>query len=376
MKYLITAALLLLTMTANALTVQSYNATHIMVNDLVVPKATITLNYYDALVDIHTETADFRKVTVAAILNGDGGDTAFGTIIAFQNYMADLLVAPSSTDSTVFATRTYVTTVAATKQPLDGDLTTIAGLTATTDNFIGGASSAWASRTPAQVKTSLSLNNVENTALSTWVGSTNITTLGTIATGVWSGTAILDAKIASAATWNAKQNAITTGTTAQYFKGDLSLGTFATDVRTAACSKAYLSSAFTTSSTTSVDITGLSFAIGANEVWYIDCYMQTTKDVTSGMKFGITGPASSKITCTMFGAVAAGNAFIADELTDATPGDMAVTFNTTTGNHVAHFTGTISTGASSGTVQMQVRSVTSGTVTINKWSSLVATKLN
>ncbi len=35
----------------------------------------------------------------------------------------------------------------------------------------------------ATAKTNLSLNNVENTALSTWAGSTNITTLGTISTG-------------------------------------------------------------------------------------------------------------------------------------------------------------------------------------------------
>ena len=39
-------------------------------------------------------------------------------------------------------------------------------------------------------KTLLSLNNVENTALSTWAGTTNITTLGTIATGTWDATAI------------------------------------------------------------------------------------------------------------------------------------------------------------------------------------------
>lgn len=37
--------------------------------------------------------------------------------------------------------------------------------------------------TASTVKTMLSLNNVENTALSTWAGSANITTLGTIATG-------------------------------------------------------------------------------------------------------------------------------------------------------------------------------------------------
>jgi hypothetical protein len=40
----------------------------------------------------------------------------------------------------------------------------------------------------------IGLGNVENTALSTWAGSTNITTLGTIATGTWSGTAIGETK--------------------------------------------------------------------------------------------------------------------------------------------------------------------------------------
>lgn len=43
------------------------------------------------------------------------------------------------------------------KQPLDSDLTTIAGLTATTDNFLVSVSSAWASRTPAQVRATLDL---------------------------------------------------------------------------------------------------------------------------------------------------------------------------------------------------------------------------
>lgn len=37
----------------------------------------------------------------------------------------------------------------------------------------------------ANLKTTLALNNVENTALSTWAGSTNITTLGTITSGTW-----------------------------------------------------------------------------------------------------------------------------------------------------------------------------------------------
>lgn len=39
-------------------------------------------------------------------------------------------------------------------------------------------------------KSDVGLGNVENTALSTWAGSANITTLGTIGTGVWNGTVI------------------------------------------------------------------------------------------------------------------------------------------------------------------------------------------
>ena len=40
------------------------------------------------------------------------------------------------------------------------------------------------------VSSDVGLGNVENTAISTWTGSTNITTLGTITTGTWSGTSI------------------------------------------------------------------------------------------------------------------------------------------------------------------------------------------
>jgi len=42
----------------------------------------------------------------------------------------------------------------------------------------------------ATIKTFLSLSNVENTALSTWAGTSNIVTLGTVTTGTWNGTTI------------------------------------------------------------------------------------------------------------------------------------------------------------------------------------------
>jgi len=59
-------------------------------------------------------------------------------------------------------------------QPVDSDLTTIAGLTATTDNVIQSVGSAWASRTPAQLKATLAIAEVliipvgdETTAITT-----------------------------------------------------------------------------------------------------------------------------------------------------------------------------------------------------------------
>lgn len=64
---------------------------------------------------------------------------------------------PSANDnSTKLATTAYVD---ANKQPLDADLTTIAGLTPTTDSFMQAKAGAWAARTIAQVKTDLGISS-------------------------------------------------------------------------------------------------------------------------------------------------------------------------------------------------------------------------
>ena len=67
------------------------------------------------------------------------------------------------------------------------------------------------------------LGSVENTALSTWAGSTNLTTLGTVATGTWQGTAIADSYVASASTWNGKIANVSEDTTPQ-LGGNLDVG--------------------------------------------------------------------------------------------------------------------------------------------------------
>ena len=55
--------------------------------------------------------------------------------------------------------------------------------------------------TATQIKSILSLGNVENTALSTWIGTTNITTLGTIISGTWTGNAIGDSYLTKTGNW-------------------------------------------------------------------------------------------------------------------------------------------------------------------------------
>ena len=66
------------------------------------------------------------------------------------------------------------------------------GLGVTAGNFvtINTGDNSLHQRTVSETKTDLSLNNVENTALSTWAGSTNLTTLGTFSAtgGTFTGT--------------------------------------------------------------------------------------------------------------------------------------------------------------------------------------------
>lgn len=69
----------------------------------------------------------------------------------------------------------------------------LAGNITTTKQFLSQTGTGSASAAPAWsavTKSDVGLANVENTALSTWAGSTNITTLGTITSGTWTGTTI------------------------------------------------------------------------------------------------------------------------------------------------------------------------------------------
>lgn len=114
-------------------------------------------------------TSDERSAIAAALTSSDIGSTV-------QGYDADLDtwagLTPSANAQTLVTAADYAAMRAlldleagtdfysksgadAAFQPKDSDLTTIAGLTATTDNFLQAKSSAWASRTPTQVTADL-----------------------------------------------------------------------------------------------------------------------------------------------------------------------------------------------------------------------------
>jgi hypothetical protein len=89
----------------------------------------------------------------------------------------------------------------------------------------GNGTGALVEKLPSDVKTDLALTkgdvglgNVENTALSTWAGSANITTLGTVITGTWNGSTIAIANGGTGQTSKAAAFDALSPTTA---KGDL-----------------------------------------------------------------------------------------------------------------------------------------------------------
>ena len=76
-------------------------------------------------------------------------------------------------------------------------VTRLAGNITATKQFLSQTGTGTISAAPAWsavTKSDVGLANVENTALSTWAGSTNITTLGTITSGTWNATTIAVAR--------------------------------------------------------------------------------------------------------------------------------------------------------------------------------------
>lgn len=210
-------------------------------------------------------------------------------------------------------------------QPLDSDLTTIAGLTPSNDDIIQRKAGVWTNRTMAQLATDLAsgIRSTVLTGLST-ASSAAVAATDTILEAFGKlqafnnlfttvGLAIARLTNPSAVTF-LRMNADNTATarTASEMRTDLGLGTAATvntgtgssDVPTITQADAryllasnetitLLGSTQTTTSTSLVDCTGLSASVEANATYQIEGFMlfQSTA-LTNGISLSLNGPSS------------------------------------------------------------------------------------
>ena len=136
------------------------------------------------------------------------------------------------------------------------------------------------------------------------------------------------------------------------------------------------SSDFTTASTSFVDVTGLSFPVLANKNYKVDFFISTNKNDAAGMAVQLTGPASPtrvfiRVDSTT---INLGTGTILQMSAFSSP---TAAFNTVNGDgfSTTYGRGIIQNGANAGTVQLQLRAVTSGTAKIYAGSTIVVTEL-
>lgn len=136
------------------------------------------------------------------------------------------------------------------------------------------------------------------------------------------------------------------------------------------------SSDFPTASTSFVDVTGLSFPVAANKNYKVDIFLSTNKTDAAGMAVQLTGPASpTRLFLRTDGTTASISTTAGNTLTSF--GSPTSTFNTVAadGFFTTYGRGIIRNGANAGTVQLQLRAVTSGTAKIYAGSTIVVTEL-
>lgn len=199
-----------------------------------------------------------------------------------------------------------------------------------------------------------------------YVGQSSITTLGTIATGVWQGT-VIDATHGGTGVNNGSNTLTISGASATVPVGG---ALYPLKISRVTGSNA------TTTGQTLVDITGLSVALDANAVYKYETSLSIgTSAVNTGTQYGINYSAAG---ATIEGGYAGTTTDTSNNTNRIhafnTAGD---TFLTTSSSTNGNFTsqGIVRTGANAGNLTVQHLKVTSGTSTVFIDSYLIVTKI-
>lgn len=136
---------------------------------------------------------------------------------------------------------------------------------------------------------------------------------------------------------------------------------------------ARLASPVATASATAVDVTGLAFALGANETWSFEFRLMTQSSAGLGHRWALDVPAGCTVVASARGSRGSAVSIIADDITaDDT---LTGTFGTgtyATGGWVDLY-GTVANGSTAGTVQLRFATATGlDTATVKAGSFLNA----
>ena len=153
---------------------------------------TITLPATTGTVALNNQTMYIGTTAVA--INRASASIALTGITSIDGSAASATTATTATKATNLVGGNNTTLLGAIGYQSNTDTTTLLSPNVTTTKLFlsqtgtgtNGAAPAWG----AVSKSDVGLGSVENTALSTWTGANTITTVGTIATGTWQGTAV------------------------------------------------------------------------------------------------------------------------------------------------------------------------------------------
>jgi hypothetical protein len=161
----------------------------------------------------------------AQYIRGDGSVATFPTALSSFTNDSGFITGNQNIAISGDASGSGITAITLTLATVNSNTGTFNNLTVNAKGLVTSASNV------SYITSAITSLNGLTGATQTFTNDTNVTILssGTAHAITWAGT-LADGRIASAATWNAKQNAITTGTTSQYLRGDLSLATFPTNV--------------------------------------------------------------------------------------------------------------------------------------------------